>query len=191
MAEGQQAWKQACTERWDAFLVDKDMSPLPDTPSVWLSAFRWVKLPWGPEPLLQQHPIYRLTRLIFRNMFLLNHASQQHMPCSDHMGLCLCSNQGSGLFLPMYASSKLALNDYCRTRIGLPTCMARACDSARRAQQCARSDNPKASHACPAGKPIDLRKAFELTMRVRCQHTAGLATHWKLYPCSVLCRLHA
>ena len=65
MAEGQQAWKQACTERWDAFLVDKDTSPLPDTPSVWLSAFRWVKLPWGPEPLLQQHPTYRLTRLNF------------------------------------------------------------------------------------------------------------------------------
>ena len=37
---------------------------------------------------------------------------------------------------------------------------------------CARSDNPGLSHACPAGRPIDFRRAFELTMRVRvtCHH---------------------
>lgn len=41
MAEEQCAWKQACLDRWDAFLVDGDMQPLPDTPSVWRSAFRY------------------------------------------------------------------------------------------------------------------------------------------------------
>lgn len=53
-----------------------------------------------------------------------------------------------------------------RTRIVLPHKLVLACEAAIRAQQCARSSNPQASHACPAGKRIDFRQAYELAMRV-------------------------
>ena len=64
----------------------------------------------------------------------------------------------------------LEVHVYCRTRIELPVALARACDTARRAQLCARSDTPGLSPACPAGRPIDFRRAFELTMRVSVTH---------------------
>jgi len=54
----------------------------------------------------------------------------------------------------------------CRTRIVLPHKLVLACEAAIRAQQCARSSNPQASHACPAGRRIDFRQAYELAMRV-------------------------
>ena len=40
LTEEQDAWKQACLHRWDAFLVDRDMQLLLDAPSTWRSAFR-------------------------------------------------------------------------------------------------------------------------------------------------------
>ncbi len=47
LTEEQDAWKQACLHRWDAFLVDRDMQPLSDTPLTWRSAFRyrWSNVP--------------------------------------------------------------------------------------------------------------------------------------------------
>ncbi len=152
MAEGQGTWKQACTERWDAFLVDKDMSPSPDTPLVWRNAFRYVKLSWGPE---QQHTIHGLTRCWSCNTLLAPYVRQQHVICSDSYDLVLEQPERIRLGLPMYPGSEAALNDF----VGRES----ACQRALRAPATLRGGRNSAQDRTTPRPPMPAQLASPLT----------------------------